>query len=258
MKLKHGLWIQLPLSMIFLATLILYIVWRQTLINDAYQKIKAVPVLIYSYDLNQLNDLQIFLKKDPSVSLVKIETADSLKDLLINNYNISSNELVQQSRIPNLLTVYFSCDKKIEILNLISQIRQQYSNILIDYPKDVYQQLFTEVKQLKEMTLYGLILLSVLILFVFILLRLIFEISSKEYWRIYINAGGSPSKKHILFWLYSLTLWFFPLVIAFASIILWANSKNIHYNFYDAFLTIPIFLSPCSAFITLIFSGRKS
>lgn len=258
MKLKHGLWIQIPLTFIFLTTLILYLIWQQDIINDAAGKIKKVPVLIYDYDLNLLEQLKGQLDKNPAVFQTILESADTLKTQLLNNYDISvNNDILRQSRIPHLLTVYFTTNTKTDILNTIQIIRQQNSQLLIDYPKDIYEELFSELKELKMLTLYGLTLLSILILIVFILLRILFEIASAEYWRIYINAGGSPSRKMALFWLHSLTLWIFPLVLAFALVILWSDNRGIHFSLFDSYLTIPVFLAPASSLISLILSGRK-
>jgi hypothetical protein len=196
MKPNNSLKIIIPLYSILLSIIAGLIFYSNELLDANLKKTEKFPILAYSYEIRFLNTLQNQFEADKSVSEVQIMQSDALKKEIIEKYDISNNELAQNSRLPHLLIVRSHSKNKAEFLKLIQTIRKTSGNILVDYNNEGLDTVYRETEKIKQISEYLIYLVSFLVFLILFYSRIYHERMNDTYWEIYIRAGGSIEQRY--------------------------------------------------------------
>ena len=194
---------------------------------------------LYSYKVNKLNDslekipIIVISQNDSLISKIKTSSdslafvsqsiltmSDSLKNTLINKYNLdNANQYLDESNLPNILKIYikkgmFTANSKLVIGNTLLHFK---SDIIIKY-NDIF---WTEVNDkilflqnaMKIITIFFWSIFALIILY----LKFIFEKLNAFYWGVFLRGGGNFSERFIQEIIYSI------LISLIAIILLWVE-----------------------------------
>lgn len=257
MKPKNSFIILIPLYSLLLIILVSFSFFSDYMLNQYYKKISTLPVLAYSYEIRYLINLQTQFETDTSVIGSSIIPADKLKKELIDKYDISNNELSQNSRLPNLLIINSKAKSKVEYLSIVQNIRKTSGNILIDYNSNSIDAIFREVKIVKMISSYLLYVFAFLTILIIYFSRIFYEFKNNEYWKIYVRAGGNIDKRRHLFFMNNLVLYFVPLLIASAFFVYVYHYYNQSPDLNDPDLLVIIIAPIISMIFAKIYLRRE-
>ncbi len=208
MKAKTHFLTLIPLYILLFFSFFIVIIFGHHLEGNYYKKLSDMPILVYAYNNSQLNALKDNLDQNPAVLKTEIQPAETLKKNMIEKYNLANDELVQNSKLPDLLIINFKGDKKIAYLKILQQVRNNHPDFLLDYNIKAVDELFAGLEQfiaLRSYLIYFLLGLYVIIMFY---TRSFYEIANMEYWKIFMRAGGDISRRHKNFFIHSAILYF--------------------------------------------------
>jgi hypothetical protein len=181
-----------------------------------YQDISRYPVILYSYNMNTLQQIESTLNKETYVREVVIQPSDSIAVDLMQKYNLQgAQDILQTGTLPNVLLVYlqgsrFSAQQKNLLKLRISPYRD---SVMADYQDSIWQDSLTRAQSIQRIHLFGGILFGLLMFLVFLLMRLHYEKDMAKYWKIFARAGGDIRYLRTHFWQNSVVIAFIPTAV---------------------------------------------
>jgi hypothetical protein len=208
--------------LLLIATLVLLSGWGflEYLIDfqvmNVYKAISTYPVILYSYDMDLLTNIQHKLSSEKYVKLTQLQESDSIAVELIKKYNLGeAMDIIESKTLPNVLLIYLqgnrfaSQDKSL----LKQQIDPYKDSLMVDYQESIWSESLSRSQSLRQIHLLGSILFGLLMFLVFLLMRLHYEKDMAKYWKIYARAGGDTRYQRSHFWQNTLMICLVPTIL---------------------------------------------
>ncbi|HPT72492.1 MAG TPA: hypothetical protein PLE74_09460 [Candidatus Cloacimonadota bacterium] len=172
-------------------------------INNVYREISNYPVILYSYDINVLHNIQQKLNSKQYIKDSQLQVSDSIAVDLIRKYNLGeAMDVIESNTLPNVLLVYLQGNRfsGLDRSLLKQQIDPYKDSLMVDYQDNIWSETLTRSQSLRQIHLLGSILFGLLMFLVFLLQRLHYEKDMSNYWKIYARAGGDTRYQQTHFW----------------------------------------------------------
>lgn len=182
-------------------------------IQNVYKAISSYPVILYSYDMDLLHNIQQKLGSEKYIKQTQLQISDSIAVDLIKKYNLGeAMDIIESNTLPNVLLIYLqgnrfaSLDKSL----LKQQIDPYKDSLMVDYQENIWNDSLGRSQSLRQIHLLGSILFGLLMFLVFLLMRLHYEKDMSNYWKIYARAGGDVRYQYSHFWQNTLLICLIP------------------------------------------------
>lgn len=221
-------------SMIIVFLLIVWLAfdyWYNGQKEQIYKEIGSKTIIVYSYKSGVLSDLQSEIKEKKYIKDNLLEKRAEVVDRLIDKYNLeSAAKLINTNTLPDILHIFpdgqlFNKQNKDDLWILFKPIQKF---ITVDFDDEVFQGKIDDLENIKKIIKYSYYGFAFIVFFIVALLRIFYEKSENNYWRIFFHAGGKYYKRTIRYILSTI------LIILISAIILagmlYYVMKNFDYN----------------------------
>lgn len=217
---KKGIFFQIVIITIIL------LVWNVIHLGYQYQKnifeeqLAGIPMILISQDVGSLYSLRSEIDSLKIIRNIIIEPDSVIAQNLMSHYQIEEAEsLLGNFHLPSIMKIFFTGKEfsSTTKLNLENHLIDLYPQIVINYDNNYWVKSDKKIRLLTQSYYYGNGFLALFLIVTIIFLRLFYESKFHEYWRIYRNSGGKRKKRRKQFFINSLRICLFPIILNFAA-----------------------------------------
>lgn len=222
-------------SILVLTGILLILGWTiveyllQSQIQYQFQQVSSYPILVYSWDVKLLQNLQEEVEQKDFVRETVYKTSEQSAVEMIQKYGLSgAEEILQERALPDMLLIYLKGDAQSRSYKII--LRDKLDNhsdkdrIMTEYQNDIWDNTFKRVDQLSQIRWILIAFIGLVIFLVFLLKRLHYEHHLARIRHLLKAKPVEDIKVRDHFWGNSFLLWILPVGI---SVILY---QLLYYN----------------------------
>ncbi len=192
----------------------------QSLLQQDYDKVSAIPVIIYSWDKPVMDSLQVDLKQFDFIKEVKYSTGQQSTQELIKKYGFTGLEdILEDDNLPDILTIFVTGDAhtRASRLHLKTRLDQHPAKerLMVQYMDDICSDIFKRIDSNIQFRWILIGFIGLVIFLIFLLKRLHYEHHLARVRHLIRTKQKEGVRIHEHFWVNSLLLWFLPLGISF-------------------------------------------
>lgn len=214
------------LTLLILTGILLILGWTiveylvQSQIQYQYQQISTYPILVYSWDVKMMQELQEELKQNDFIRETVYKTSEQSAIEMIQKYGLSgAEEILQERALPDMLLIYLKGDAKSRAYKII--LKDKLDNhpdkdrLMTEYQNDIWDLTFKRIDQLNQIRWILIAFIGLVIFLVFLLKRLHYEHHLARF-RHYLKAKPEEFiSLHDHFWGNTFLLCVLPVGISF-------------------------------------------
>jgi len=192
----------------------------QSQIQYQYQQISTYPILVYSWDVKLMNNLQEELKQQDFIRETVYKSSQQSAAEMIQKYGLSgAEEILQERALPDMLLIYLKGDAKARAHKII--LKDKLDNhpdkdrIMTEYQNDIWNLTFKRIDQLNQIRWIVLAFIGLVIFLVFLLKRLHYEHHLARIKHLLKSKPELDIRLQDHFWGNSFLLCVFPVGISF-------------------------------------------
>jgi len=181
-------------------------------------RLEKIPIIAFSNDLPALQAIQTELDSLNYIKETILEKNEKIISEVINNHNLEEvKKFLDETKIPNVLKIYFRGDlfgekQKYQTMKQLSEITDELA-----FNNYNWKVIHRKINLLRKIYQIANIAVIMLLLFIFVFLRIHFEIKRDEFWKIFYAAGGKYNARRHSFILSSLLLCLLPLILSWGA-----------------------------------------
>jgi hypothetical protein len=182
------------------------------------QMLEKIPVIAFSQDLHALQTVQSSLDSLKYIKKTVLEKNEKVISRIIADHKLEKvKNFLDKSKIPNVLKIYFRGHlfgekQKYKTMKLLSTLTNELS--FNNYQWEIVHHKINLLHKIYQISNLSII---IFLLFIFIFLRIHFEIKRDDFWKIFYAAGGKYNARRNSFILSSLFLCLLPLIFVVAA-----------------------------------------
>ncbi|GEM_PF-1504263 len=159
-------------------TIVEYLVQSQ--IQYQYQQLSTYPVLVYSWDVKLMQELQEELKQNDFIREMVYKTSEQSAIEMIQKYGLSgAEEILQERALPDMLLIYLKGDAHSRSYKIILKDKLDShpakDRLMTEYQNDIWNQTFRRIDQFNQIRWILIAFIGLVIFLVFLLKRLHYE-----------------------------------------------------------------------------------
>lgn len=159
-------------------TIVEYLVQSQ--IQYQYQQLSTYPVLVYSWDVKLMQELQEELKQNDFIREMVYKTSEQSAIEMIQKYGLSgAEEILQERALPDMLLIYLKGDAHSRAHKLVLKdyldSHPDKDRLMTEYQNDIWDLTFKRIDQLNQIRWILIAFIGLVIFLVFLLKRLHYE-----------------------------------------------------------------------------------
>ncbi|PID28025.1 MAG: hypothetical protein CSB55_06710 [Candidatus Cloacimonadota bacterium] len=225
-----------------------------------YEYLESIPIVVYSYDCESLENETGKLTKYDYVGSAVIESSESITDSLIKKYDLKNiKKVIGKVSLPNIMYIRIIGEKFNEKAknNLLEQLNKKEKGFALDYNDRIWEEnnrrleLFNTAENAIFLTFYLIIFL------IRVFMRNYAERRNEKYWTVYLHAGGDFKRVKKMFRKNSFLPIFLPVLFNFTVIFLFTGNFEGYGLTNILILLIVLLIADLSVYFRLNFIYKR-